>query len=106
MINAAGLNQEDARQTAKSEYERLKTNEDYWKTFVISCNMKAAIPVQFCTAPKVGFQESASILKTGANFYPAARFKHAIDATNFVSDEIFAGALQLLLKAKKQRLDD
>eukprot|EP00961_Rhodomonas_salina_P288862 3903658-Rhodomonas_salina.1 len=42
LVSVAGLSQEEAKQAAKSEYDRLKTTEDDWKTFVIRCNMKAA----------------------------------------------------------------
>eukprot|EP00961_Rhodomonas_salina_P002685 37107-Rhodomonas_salina.1 len=106
LISSAGLSQEEAKQAAKSEYELLKTNKDDWKTFVISCNMKAAVPGPFQSAPKVGFQEGASILKTGASFNPAAGFKSSVNTTNVAADKILAGALQQLLKMKKQRLDD
>eukprot|EP00961_Rhodomonas_salina_P072326 971543-Rhodomonas_salina.1 len=82
LVSSAGLSQEEAKQAAKSEYERLKTNEDDWKTFVIRCNMKAAVPAPFRAAPKVAFQEGASILKTGASFDLAAGFKRSVDATD------------------------
>eukprot|EP00961_Rhodomonas_salina_P068481 919325-Rhodomonas_salina.1 len=47
--------------------------------------MKAAVPAQFRAALKRSL---------------------AVDATNVAADEILAGALQQLLKAKKQRLDN
>eukprot|EP00961_Rhodomonas_salina_P010112 136112-Rhodomonas_salina.1 len=108
LVSVAGLSQEEAKQAAKSEYKRLKTTEDNWKTLVISCNMKAAVPLAapFRAALKVGFQEGTSILKTGSSFDPAAGFKCSVDATNFAADEILAGAAQQVLKMKKQRLDD